>query len=380
MDTRETPEPEPIPEAEPTPQTEPEVTSLRAARRDAEGEALRTVTPVKVTRPELIYGPRSEHGFLSDAYAAWRGDTGAHERQERHYALLHETVLEVYGRAGDVLSSEIGGSYPSETMPGLITERILKARPMGSFYDRFAITDARPRIYPKVTTSTTVSVQSAEGVNPAASDFGTTATTITPLLYGGETSVSRQTLDGSNPEAETMILNDLMEAYAQTTETAIKTVVEAGSADLAVTLTAATPHAGVVDMIIQHQAQRFLPAQGVFLSPTLFANALKQADSAGRLLVPWQGGTNAAGEQGDAASGASILGVPLFLSWASTDGTAGVGGVAIAGKRSDFVIFESAIARFSFDQGAGAPASIRVGLWAYLATGARRGSLKETAV
>lgn len=373
MDTKEIPE---TPEPEPTaPEPESPTTELRAERRDAESTALRAIRPtIAIQRPELIYGPRAEHGFLADAYAAWRGDPAAHERQERHYAFLQETVEAASSRAGDVLSSEIGAAYPSAYMPGLLTERILQGRPMAGFYDRFAITDARPRIFPKVTSSTTVSVQSAEGVNPAASDFATTAVTITPLLYGGETSVSRQVLDGSDPSAEQMIVNDLMEAYAQTSETAVKTVVEAGSADLSVTLTAATPHAGIVDMIIAHQTARFLPAQGVFAPPALYGTLLKQADSAGRLLVPWSGPQNAAGEQESAGAGASVLGVPIFLSWAST------AAVAIVGKRSDFVIYESSIARFSFDQGAGAPAAIRVGLWAYLATGARRGSLKETAV
>jgi hypothetical protein len=380
LELRETPEPTP-PEPEPTPPTEPtQVADLATARRAAEASAVRSTAPqLRVTRPELVYSPRSEHGFLNDAWRASQGDPQARERQDRHYAFLTDTVDEILTRAGDVLSSELAGSYPSEYMPGLIVERILKGRPMAGFFDRFAISDARPRIYPKVTTSTTVAVQSAEGVNPAASDFATTATTITPLLYGGETAVSRQVLDGADPAAEAMIIEDLSEAYAQTSETAIKTVVEAGSTDLSVTLTAATPHAGVVDMIVQHQAQRFLPAEGVFLSPTLYANALKQADSAGRLLVPWLGPTNAAGQQGVGASGASVLGVPLALSWASTDGTAGVGAVAIAGRRSDFIIYESPIARFTFAEGAGAPASIRVGLWAYLAAGARRGSLKETA-
>jgi len=374
MDTRETPEPEPTPEPPKEPEA-PQATALSAERRDAEAATLRTVTPsVSITRPELVYGPRSEHGFLSDAYHAWQGDTAAHERQDRHYAFLRDTVEETFGRAGEVLSSEIPGAYPSEYMPGLLIERILKGRPMGSFYDRFTITDARPRIYPKVTTSTTVAAQSAEGVNPAASDFGTTAVTITPLLYGGETAVSRQVLDGADPAAESMILNDLMEAYAQTSEAAVKTAVEAGSTDLSVTLTAATPHAGIVDMVIAHQGAVFMPAQATFLPSGLYASLLKQADSAGRLLVPWAGPSNASGEQGNGGAGASVLGVPVIHSWASTTA------VAVTGRRSDFAIFESSIARFSFDQGAGAPASIRVGLWAYLATGARRGSLKETAV
>lgn len=381
MSTHETPEPTPPTEPEPTPEpTPPDEPSQSLLRRSAESAALRSAHPVTISRPELIYSPRSEHGFLSDAWRASQGDPGARDRQERHAAFLADTVAELEMRAGDVLSSELGGSYPSEYLPGLITERVLKDRPMGGFYDRYAITDGRPRIYAKVTTSTTVAVQSAEGVNPAASDFATTAVTVTPLLYGGETKVSRQVLDGADPAAEAMILNDLMESYAQTSEAVIKTAVEAGSTDQGITLTAATPHGGIVDLINAHMGAVMAPAQAIFLSSSLYSNALKQADSSGRLLMPWLGPTNAAGQQDAGAAGASVLGIPAIFSWASTNGTAGVGAVAVTGRRSDFVIFESNVARFSFDQGAEAPAAIRVGLWAYLVVGARRGSLKETAV
>jgi len=41
-------------------------------------------------------------------------------------------------------------------------------------------------------------------------------------------------------------------------------------------------------------------------------------------------------------------------------------------------IFESPIARFSYDQVVG-PAAVRVGIWAYLVVGQRLGSLKVTA-
>jgi hypothetical protein len=203
--------------------------------------------------------------------------------------------------------------------------------------------------------------------------------TATPLLYGGETVISRQVLDGADPAAMSMIMSDLIEAYMQASETVVKTAVEAGSADTSVVLTAATPHAGLVGGVVNFQTTRFLPAQGVFTPSTLYTSALQQLDAVGgRLMIPWVGPVNASGTVQDGAAGASILGVPLIHSWASTPGTgAGVSGVAVTGRRDDFVIYESNVAQFSYEQVTG-PAGIRIGLWAYLVVGARRGSLKET--
>ena len=78
-------------------------------------------------------------------------------------------------------------------------------------------------------------------------------------------------------------------------------------------------------------------------------------------------GTTSAG-----ATGANLLGANVFLSWASTTN------VVVTARPNDFVIFESSIATFRYDQIVG-PAAIRIGIWAYLVVGARLGSLKVTA-
>jgi HK97 family phage prohead protease len=341
-------------------------------------ELVRAVrAPAIVTRAEMPYGPTSGHSFLADGFKASRGDSAAAERIERNRRLVADIDLKL--RAGEVLTTEIPGAYPNTYVPGLLTERILKGRPMGSFYNRVAIADGLPRIFPRVTTSTSVAVQSGENVNPVASDYATEAVTVTPLLYGGETVVSRQVLDGADPAALNMIMSDLMEAYAQASETVIKTAVEAGATDTSVTLTAATPHAGLVGLVVDFQGKRFLPAQAQFAPPTIYSGAIQQLDAVGgRLLMPWLGPVNASGTTQDGAAGASVLGVPFVLSWASTPGTgAGVGGVVVTSRADDYVIFESNVAQFSYEQVTG-PAGIRIGLWAYLVVGKRRGSTKET--
>lgn len=342
----------------------------QAERSAAENATVAHVQPT-ITRPEAIYGPRSGHSFFADRLHASEGDGEAADRLNRHAQLLAQQV-DLMERAGDVLSSEVPGAYPNTYLPGLLTPRILKGRPMGGFFNRVTITDATPRIFPKVTTSTTVSVQSAEGANPAASDLATTAVTATPLLYGGSTDVSRQVLDGADPSIDAMLMQDLVEAYAQASEAVIKTAVEAGATASGVAITAATPYAGELANVINYQAVRFLPAEGVFVPSALYSVLLAQGDTTGRPFLPMIGATNSDGTVSPGAATAGILGAETYLSWASTTN------VNVFARRSDYVIFESSIAQFRYDQVVG-PAAIRIGIWAYLVVGTRLGGLKVTA-
>lgn len=342
------------------------------AERDAAAQIARTRSaPIRITREALVYGPSSERSFMRDLALSHQGDPEAAEAQRRHWAMLQDLAVQME-RAGEVLSSEIPGAYPNTYLPGLLTPRILKGRPMGGFYNRVPISDARPQIFAKVTTSTSVAAQSAEGANPAASDFATTAVTATPLLYGAETVVSRQVIDGASPGAEAMVIQDMVEAYAQASEAVIKTAVEAGSTDSGVAITAATPFAGVQANVIAYYAARFKPATGQFIPSALFSTLLNEADTTGRPKMPNLGPSNANGITDDGGTGGAILGAQTFLSYAST------ANVVVTARPDDFVIFESSIARFSYDAVTG-PSGVRIGIWAYLVVGARLGSLKRTA-
>jgi HK97 family phage prohead protease len=343
-------------------------------------------TPVYITREALIYGreaaslPDGSHpSFLSDGFHAWKGDRDAADRQYRYGRAMAELAAGMERdaltafRAGDVLSSEIPGAFPNEYVPSLLTPRILKGRPMGGFFARFPITDANPKIFPKVTTSTTVAVQSAEGANPAASDLATTAVSVTPALYGAVTDVSRQVIDGSNPNAEAMLLQDMLEAYAQASETVIKTAVEAGATASGQAITAATPFAGLVANIVAYSSARFLPAAGQFIPSALWAVAAKQPDTGSlRPLLSPINPQNAAGVLTGGTLGANLLGADVFHSYASTVN------VVVTARPDDYVIYESAITQFTFEQVVG-PSAIRIGIWAYLGVGTRKGGLSVTA-
>jgi hypothetical protein len=171
-----------------------------------------------------------------------------------------------------------------------------------------------------------------------------------------------------------MLLQDLTEAYAQASETVIKTAVEAGSTASGVAITAATPYAGTLANVINYYAVRFKGATGAFIPSALFPVLAAQGDTTGRPFLPMIGATNSDGVTlaDDAELALAVLTARSKLSYASTVN------VNVFGRPTDFVTFESSIASFSFDQVVG-PQAVRIGIWAYLVVGARLGSLKVTA-
>jgi phage head maturation protease len=352
----------------------------RAAGESAQVAAIMAgVTPatVTITRAEAQYGrdATDERGqwrsFLKDFYLAHNGDSGAMERQEKHNRQLAD-IGAAMARAGDVLSSEIPGAYPNLYLPGVFQSRILKSRPMTNFIGSYPIDNALPRIFAKVSTSTSATVQASQTTNPAASDFATTAVTATPLLYGASSLVARQVVDGASPAAETMLLQDMYEAYGQVTEAATVTAVEAGASASGTAITAATPWAGTLGNVIKYQATRFNPAEGQFYPSALYSVLLSQGDTTGRPFMPMIGLMNSDGQVAAGAISGGILGAQTILSWGSTVN------VVVTLRRADYVAFESPTLSFRYEQATG-PAGFNIGVWGYFVVAARLGGLSVTA-
>lgn len=397
MPTTETPEPTPPPAPEPEPQDAASPPAIAQRDRTAvERQQIHAIGPkvdpindlaFGMLRDARIYGTgaideRGEHrSFFRDLYlATMGGDGAAMQRQQQHNTQLADIAHKVvqsglwqpFERAGDVLSSEIPGAYPNLYLPGLLTPRILKGRPMANFINSFPIDNALPHIFAKVTTSTSATVQAAQNTNPAASDFATTAVTATPLLYGASSLVARQVIDGASPSAEAMLLQDMYEAYGQVTEAAAVTAVEAGASASGTAITAATPWAGTLGNVIKYQATRFVPAEGQFYPSALYAVLLAQGDTTGRPFMPMIGLMNSDGSVAQGAISGGILGAQTILSWGST------ANVVVTLRRNDYVIFESPVLNFRYEQATG-PAGFNVGCWAYFVCAARLGGLSVTA-
>jgi hypothetical protein len=124
--------------------------------------------------------------------------------------------------------------------------------------------------------------------------------------------------------------------------------------------------------VVKYYATRFRPAEAAFVPSALYSVLLAQGDTTGRPFMPMLGPVNSDGTVNSGGVNGNILGAQAFLSWAST------ANVNVFAVRNDYVIYESSIAQFTYDQVVG-PQSVRVGLWAYLGIGTRLGGLSVTA-
>lgn len=346
-------------------QTQARQLAERAAVTRAAGQAPASDSGIRITRDQLVYAGR-QHSFLRDVIHAGQGDPEASGRLRRHYTQLSDLA-----ERATIVSSGVGGAIANEYLPGLLVDAIAKGRPMGSFFQRIPVTDARPRIFPRVTTSTTVAKPS-EGANPSDGDFATEAVSATPELYIGSLTVARTIIDGADPDAERMMLADMQEQYAQVTEAALVSAIESGAASGTGTYVHDTPHAGILAMIVRYRTARRLRAEAVFLPDAVYEGAMSQVDSTGRPLIPYMGPQNAAGMQtAPGADGGSVLGVPLIQSYASAPGTSKANAVAVVARAADAIYYESALLDFRYEQPAG-PAAVKLGVYGYFVAKVRR--------
>lgn len=331
-------------------------------RTRAERAAVGATGPaIRTTRAELVYGPASggAGAFLRDVYhAATSGDSEARGRLDRHYTMAADLL------ARAVVSSDVD-TIPTQYMPGMFTPAIAAGRPMASFFQRVPITDAAPRTFARVTTSTTVAVQASQGANNAAGGFGTEPVTLTPTAYMGHVDVARQVIDGSDPAAASMILDDMQERYAEATEAALVAVLEAGGTASSYGIVAAEPHDYVKAALVAYKTARKIRAGGAFLPDAAYEGLVNQVDGAGRPMLPFLGPQNADGTVMVGADGGSILGIQIAQSWASNAGK------AITARPSDAFYVESSLLSFTYDQPAG-PAAVRMGVWGYFGAVVRK--------
>jgi HK97 family phage major capsid protein len=120
--------------------------------------------------------------------------------------------------------------------PGLLPEQILG--PLISFVD-----DSRPLVSalgprqlpsgswsrPRVTQHTNVAAQTAEKTELVSQKMTITKVPVTAATLGGYVNISRQDIDWTQPSIMDIVVNDLASVYAQKTEAALCTVVDAAT-------------------------------------------------------------------------------------------------------------------------------------------------------
>ena len=348
-----------------------------ASRRDAERRALPAGAPRSaaiVTRAEGVYGPGRDHSFFADLMVASR-DASAAARMGQHKALVSDLASQIERRA--TTTAELAGAYPVANYPDLYVPDVSYNGPLAAFFATTPITAPNPISVPSFATVTgDTAPQTAENAPVANVDVTTAPKTLTPKTIGGESVVSRQSVDGASPGTDVIIGNQLRELLMRDTEREIALVLEALTAAGTIADTAGTTPAasgrdlykGIASKLGQFYAgaaaggagARFLPAEGVFVNSTDWGNLCAGEDTAGRPLMPFINPVNALGElQGTGFQRGVIGGVPVEPAWAILDAKN-----EIIARRNDGRQWKSAVLDIRLMEREG-PQSVVFAIWQY---------------
>jgi len=347
-------------------------------RRDAERRALPSRsagsgTGAIVTRSESVYGPQAQHSYFADLMTANR-DAAAYERLARHKSLVND-LADQMNRAVD--SSDLAGAYPTNYYPDLYVPDIAYTGPLAGFFASTPITAPNPIIVPSFATVTgDTGVQAAENEVVPNVDVTTAPKTLTPKTIGGETIVSRQSVDGASPGTDVIIANQLRELLMRDTEREIALVLEALTSSGAIADTAGTTaaasgrdlHKGIAKALGEFYAgaaaggagARMLPAEGVFVNSTDWGNLSAGEDTSGRPLMAYINPTNALGQQTAPGFQRGVIGgVPVEPAWAILDPKN-----EIVARRNDARQWKSAVLDIRLMEREG-PQSVVFAIWQY---------------
>lgn len=349
-----------------------------AQRRDAERGSL----PQKqvgtgqavITRSETVYGPGRDVSFFADLMTQNR-DASSAERMNRHRMLVADLADQIEKRA--VTSGDLAGAYPTTYYPDLYVPDIAYTGPLSAFFASTAITAPNPISVPTFASVTgDTAVQASENTAVANVNVATAPRTLTPKTIGGESIVSRQSVDGASPGTDVIIGNQLRELLMRDTEREIALVLEALTTSGAIPDTAGTGGAqsgrdlykGIAKVLGEYYAgaaaggagARMLPAEGVFVNSTDWGNLTAGEDTTGRPLLAYINPQNALGQQ--TAVGfqrGQIGGVPVEPAWSILSALN-----EIVARRNDAMQWKSAVLDIRLLEREG-PQSVVFAIWQY---------------
>jgi HK97 family phage major capsid protein len=243
--------------------------------------------------------------------------------------------------------------------------------------------DPRPMTVPKQTvgTTTVVAQQAAENDAVAVTDqFDSDVDTITPMVTAGSQVFSRQFLDMATPAIDLLLMNDLVANYNLQIEKRVGAAMITAAGTAVATFAneaaflGAAPAVPAIDAIIDTslaiRAGLYAPADILAMGTARLGKFKKLKDTAGRPLLPLEGGTmNVYGS----ANAVNIEGRIEGLGVIATEGV-NVGTYPesiLVARGADTWLFEGNMMRFRYEEVSG-PQSIRVGIWNYVALSCRR--------
>lgn len=362
-----------------------------AARVQTGQTGSQSSAPARVTDPP-VYDLRNLSGpsWFKDVYnAQHKNDRGALERLRRSSAA--EAEQRALGNTNATGGS--GGEFaPPEW---LVNEYVRLARPGRVAADLFTHAQLPAGIssvnIPKVSTGTSVTIQSTQNTALSQTDLTTTSINSGVVTIGGKQVVSQQLLEQSAIPFDQVILQDLALAYAASLD--VQALTGAGTSGtlrglgsaagmVVQTYTNATPavvgtgqfYSQLVQAISTVQANRYLPPDTILMHPRRWAWVAAAVDTQNRPLVPLSGqAVNPLGDGGSdpVAQGASgtIAGLQVFVdpNLPANLGTGTNQDVAYVFRRGDIMLWESAPKAETFTEPYADSMGVLFRLYAYAA-------------
>ena len=329
--------------------------------RKAEGTDEVVRPSVVVTSEARTYSPDSENNFLSDAYAAFRGESLASERINRHQ---HEESIE----RRDVGTGAFTGLVIPQYLVNLFAEKARAGRPFANVCDSQPLPAAGMTInIGRVTTGSAAAAQATENSAVQETDMDDTLLTVNVRTIAGQQDLSRQLLERGEAGTSNLVFADLISAYHTeldrgiindpgTSGTHLGLVATSGINTTTYTDTNPTVselYPKLADAIQEVNSNRFLPPSVIVMHPRRWAFFTAAVDGSNRpLVVPNASPPQNAIGTGDAAAYGQVVGQLMGLpvvcdasvptTWSSgSSNTSGDEDVIIVARAADLHLWET---------------------------------------
>jgi HK97 family phage major capsid protein len=339
-----------------------------------------------VTKEAMTYEERGDHSFAKDMVNAFvRSEPSAWERLNRHRA-------EVAVEARDISRTDTAGGefVPPLWLTDFFANLPRPTRVAADLVTKMALPAGTDSInIPRISTGTTVAVQTADNAAVSNTDMVTATVTAPVQTIGGYEDVAVQLIDQSplGGGLDRMIFADLNADYAYKLDQQIISNNDGTSGTLkglinaagnTVTWTEGTPSAAngikaMAQALSVIAKNRYAATEAFIMSPEHWYWFSSAIDSSNRpLVVPVAGGNqsfNSSGTNTNAGAAAGLVGyihgVPVYVD--ATIPTISSQKYILAGKFSDSYLFESGLRTAVFPDTKSDKLTVRFRLHSYVA-------------
>jgi len=254
----------------------------------------------------------------------------------------------IQAAAPDVINTDLPGILPVPIVQPVYNNFIGNRPVVDAIGARAMPGGGKVFIRPKVTTNTTIGVQSTENSTLDDGTFVVDDLQVTKATFGGFVTLSEQAIDFTTPEVIGLLLDDMARIYANTTDNNAADALRSGATNTnAFGNDATNPEQWAA--FVSTAAQDILSSSNgnlpthLFVSPNMWGYLLGLVDTTGRPLFPSLGPMNAYGDLAVTEISGMAFGLRVVVDRNFATDT------VIVGDASGFEIFEQQKGAISVD-------------------------------